>query len=228
MQRFALYYAPQSATSLGSAATTWLGRDNTTFDYEPLKPLELSSDRFKELTKAPYHYGFHGTLKPPFRLRKSVAEKQIFDELKSFCSERKSFTIASLEIGWIGGFLCLQPVKKIEPLDDLAADAVRQFDRFREEMNQDELEKRRNAGLSQVQDRLLLKWGYPYVMEEFRFHLTLSSKVNNPAERRAIEAEARRHFSNLHRSDVTVDGISLFLETNGEPMEQLHFFPFKG
>jgi len=41
-----------------------------------------------------------------------------------------------------------------------------------------ELARRRAAGLTQRQDTLLLRWGYPYVMEEFRFHLTLTGKLD--------------------------------------------------
>lgn len=226
MDRFALYYAPQSGTPLFKAAATWLGRDNFNFDYEQLRPQGLSSDRFYEVTRAPFHYGFHGTLKPPFRLHKSVEEKQIFDELKSFCQGRRSFYIDALKVGWIGKFLCLQPAQPVKQLNSLAGEAVRQFDRFRSEPSQAELEKRRNAGLSPAQEQLLEKWGYPYVMDEFRFHLTLSSKVGCPDERKQLEAEAKNHFSHATLLEVEVDGISLFLERDGKPMKQLQFFRF--
>ena len=226
MDRFALYYAPQPGSPLFAAAATWLGRDNVSFDYDQLSPDGLSSERFHELTRAPFHYGFHGTLKPPFSLRSSVDEKQIFTELKSFCKDRRRFGIGPLEVGWIGSFLCLQPMQPVRQLNSLAGDTVQQFDRFRREMSGEELARRREAGLSPHQDQLLQQWGYPYVMEEFRFHLTLSSKVASPDERKHLEAAAKKHFPPSILSEVAVDGISLFLEQYGKPMKQLQFFEF--
>ena len=40
-----------------------------------------------------------------------------------------------------------------------------------------ELERRRKAGLSAAQEKMLLRWGYPYVLDEFRFHLTLTGRL---------------------------------------------------
>ncbi len=226
MHRFALYYAPQSGTSLAEVAATWLGRDNANLNGNQLKPLELDSQRFYELTRAPYHYGFHGTLKPPFRIREGIAEKQLISEMKSFCSRKKPFIIDVLEIAWIGKFLCLRPVGPVSELERLAGDAVQQFDRFRAPMNHTERAKRMGKGLTPVQQSMLLQWGYPYVFKEFRFHLTLSSNVERPEERSMLEGEARRHFHPDLLCDITVDGVSLFLESEGEPMAQVQFSPF--
>ena len=228
MVRFALYYAPQSGTHLAEAASKWLGRDNVSLDCNQLKPLKLDSQRFQELIRVPYHYGFHGTLKPPFSIRESVSQKQILDELKTFCSRRKPFIIDALEIAWIGKFLCLRPVRPVAQLDMLAGDTVQEFDRFRIQMGQGELDKRRSKDLTPAQENLLLQWGYPYVFEEFRFHLTLSSNVEIPEERSKLEDEARLHFHSKLLSDIPVEGVSLFLESKGEPMTQLKFIPFCG
>ena len=40
-----------------------------------------------------------------------------------------------------------------------------------------ELKRRRQAPLTAAQDALLVRWGYPYVMEEFRFHCSLTGSL---------------------------------------------------
>ena len=44
-------------------------------------------------------------------------------------------------------------------------------------MTEGEIAKRRPERLSPRQRQLLDIWGYPYVMEEFQFHLTLSDDL---------------------------------------------------
>lgn len=227
MFRFALYYAPRPETALAEAASSWLGRDHENRTCSRITSKTLGGERFAELTKAPFHYGFHGTLKPPFRLHDATSKNLLCEEIDRFCNQRSPFIMKELEIGWIGNFLCLRPVKSSDKMNKLARDAVRQFDNFREDMSFIELEKRRNQGLTPQQDALLLQWGYPYVMDEFRFHLTLSSKIEDSQERTLLEEEARRHFSSDLLQEIPVDGISLFVETDGQPMTLLRFFPFK-
>src|SRR5262249_29039213 len=67
-------------------------------------------------------------------------------------------------------------------LDRLAADGVMAFDRFRRPLTSHEREQRLGAGLSERQIENLDRWGYPYVFEDFRFHLTLTGPID--AERR--------------------------------------------
>jgi hypothetical protein len=57
----------------------------------------------------------------------------------------------------------------------------------------------------------LARWGYPYVFEDFRFHMTLTGPL---AERR--RAEVRRvledRFRPLVDTPVVVDALALFVE----------------
>jgi uncharacterized protein DUF1045 len=56
------------------------------------------------------------------------------------------------------------------------------FDRFRRPLTSHEREQRLGAGLSERQIENLDRWGYPYVFEHFRFHLTLTGPID--ADRR--------------------------------------------
>lgn len=111
MPRFALYYAPQNGTSLAEAAASWFGRDGDRLDLAQLVPAELSQQQFRKATSVPFHYGFHGTLKPPFRLAVGFSKQKLVEALEQFCQARTVFSIKQLEVDWIGNFLCLRPVE---------------------------------------------------------------------------------------------------------------------
>jgi hypothetical protein len=226
--RFALYYAPQSDSLLSQAATAWLGRDQCKLNRTRISPAHLDPQRFVELTKQPYHYGFHGTLKPPFRLSDDSTEQQLTEELQVFCTQRYPFRLPAMEVAWIGSFLCLRPAEPSPEMHLLARELVIQFDRFRAPLSAGELAKRRAQWLTKKQDNLLLQYGYPYLMDEFRFHLTLTSFIDSTDERIRVEKEARRHFSRQLLNDIRVEGIALFTERDGNPMTQQNFFHFGG
>ena len=59
----------------------------------------------------------------------------------------------------------------------MAAQVVTHFDPFRAPASDAELARRRASGLSPNQEAMLTRWGYPYVMQDFRFHVTLTGRV---------------------------------------------------
>ena len=69
------------------------------------------------------------------------------------------------------------PAARCTELQDLADRCVVEFDEFRRPAGDAELARRRGAGLTPRQDELLLRWGYPYVLEQWRFHLTLTARL---------------------------------------------------
>lgn len=229
MKRFAIYYAPQPGTLLAEAAASWLGRDHLGLDKKQITPDRLDTRRFFELTRTPCHYGFHGTLKPPFRLAEDKTETDLLHEIREFCSRKRPFLIPTLEVARIGSFLCLRPTEKAAgEITELAGELVEKFDQFRAPMDSTELLRRRKKGLTARQNALLERWGYPYVFKEFRFHLTLSSNVEDEAERDLIEQEARRHFPVRLLTEVAVEGLSIFIEEDGNTLKQQCFCPFTG
>ena len=119
-------------------------------------------------------------MKPPFALAPGRTVEELLEAAAAFARRRPSFAIDRLELRVISGFIALVPQAKTPALDALAADCVRDFDRFRAPADAGELARRRAAGLTPRQDELLVEWGYPYVMEEFRFHLTLTGRLAEP------------------------------------------------
>ncbi len=116
-------------------------------------------------------------MKPPFRL----VDGQDLDALRAtfttFCARTAPVQLEGLELAQLGRFLALVPTGDTTALEALAAEVVRSFDPFRAALTRDDLARRRQSSLSPRQDALLEQWGYPYVMEEFRFHLTLTGKL---------------------------------------------------
>lgn len=131
----------------------------------------------------PLRYGFHGTLKPPFRLADGKDEARLLAGVEALASRLRPVNLAGLAVREIGRFIAIVPDTAPGALSDLAAACVSELDTFRAPATEEELTRRRRAGLSTRQEELLVRWGYPYVMDEFRFHLTLTGKV--PDDRRA-------------------------------------------
>jgi putative phosphonate metabolism protein len=215
MQRFALYYAPQAGSDLETFGAQWLGRDVTCGTVVPQPPITgLSAADQATLTAEPRRYGLHGTLKPPFFLAEGQTVQGLEQAIESFCQTRQGFQIAGFSLRWLGRYLALGPTSPCPSLADLAADCVRLFDPFRAPPSETELARRRAKGLSATQEALLQQWGYPYVMEEFRFHLTLSAPVADPAQRQALEQAAEAQTAPWVQTPTRVDGIALYRQAS--------------
>jgi Protein of unknown function (DUF1045) len=68
------------------------------------------------------------------------------------------------------------------------------FDAFRAPMSAAERARRVASGLSPGQLNHLDRWGYPYLFDEFRFHMTLTGRVR-AGHRPAVLAGLRGAFA---------------------------------
>jgi hypothetical protein len=174
----------------------------------------------------PRKYGFHGTLKPPFRLK----EGKTFDALETATSDLATSLAPAccdgLELTRLGRFLGLTPRGDLGPLQRVATACVRELDGFRAPASEAELARRRKAGLRSRQDELLVQWGYPYVMEEFRFHLTLSGRLSEDALPQWSET-LRRHLPDLP-TPFEMDQIALCGERGDGRFELIHRYTLAG
>jgi hypothetical protein len=140
-----------------------------------------------DLTATPRRYGFHATIKPPFRLAAGAAPAELVVACEGLCADLGPVQLDGLQLTDLDGFLALTPAGDTGALDALAARAVADLDAFRAPAPPDEIARRRAAGLTPRQEALLDRWGYPYVMEEFGFHMTLTGRLA-PALRGAVAA----------------------------------------
>lgn len=207
----------------------WLGRDvDRGSDVERLQVAGLAADDLAAATADPRHYGFHGTLKPPFALADGRSVDELLSAAAAFGRARARFAIERLELRVIDGFIALVPHARSAALDALAADCVRDFDRFRAPADGAELARRRAARLTARQDELLARWGYPYVMEEFRFHLTLTGRLAEPARGAVLRALAPL-TAPLCAAPVAVRDIVIFRQPDrAAPFDVLARCPLAG
>ncbi len=228
-QRYALYYAPDAATALWTVGSAWLGRDAETGEKLPPPDIpDLPAELIEKITLAPAQYGLHATLKPPFELADGCMEDALLEAAAAFAARQSPVVIPGLRVGEIGDFLALIPAATPPALNGLAADCVRDFDAFRAPSDRAALEKRLSAGLTDRQRELLMRWGYPYVMEEFRFHFTLT-EAPPATEADAIKAALSDLFRRVTGGPVTVSALSVFMQpSESAPFRVLARIPFGG
>lgn len=185
-QRYAIYYLPD-AGPLADFGAAWLGWDaltGTPCDHPAMNgtPVDVAA-----LTKTPRKYGFHGTIKPPFHLAPGTTVTQLRDATAALCAQSAPVTLEALELAALGPFLALRPVGDPSALATLAGQAVKGLDAFRAPPSEAELARRRARPLSPAQEANLTAWGYPYVMEQFQFHMTLTGPIRDDTQRMATQ-----------------------------------------
>jgi len=227
MKRYAIYYTPPEASALATAAAAWLGRDACGRRCAAEEGTDgISQSHRAEIIASPAHYGFHGTIKPPFPLADGRTEAALATALAEFCRRRSAFPLPLLVISEIDDFLCLRPAEPCPALKELAAAAVREFEGFRQPSPPEELARRRVVGLTARQEELLQSYGYPWVLDEFRFHLTLTGRIADPAERAAVTRDLARRLPPSIRSGIPCHGLALFVEDNGQALTMQANCPF--
>lgn len=228
--RYAFYYAPRPEEGLAVVASQWLGRSAETGQSRPLKAVSaFTAERLAEITADPRLYGFHGTLKAPIALADGVTEHDLLAAVGDFAVGRRSVVVPSMALTCLSSFMALVPSQPSAELQDLADSCVIEFDEFRQPADEAELACRRATGLSPRQDELLLRWGYPCVLEEWRFHLTLTGRIADDSERSAITDLLRRQFVGFIDRPLAVRDLCVFRQSAaGRPFVALARFALGG
>ena len=219
--RFAIYYVPPEG-ALATFGATWLGWDILSGSAVP----QFDVPDLDDMTMTPRKYGFHGTLKPPFRLKPGQSIAELKTAVTAIANRVTPARCDGLRLTPLGRFLALTPFGDLGQLQRVAETCVRDLDGFRAPANKAELMKRRTAGLTDRQDALLTQWGYPYVMEEFRFHLTLTGKLPDGAVPHWTDA-VKQVMPDLPRPFV-VDQIALCGERSDGCFELIHRYTLAG
>ena len=170
--RYAIYFSPAKDHPLTETASRWLGRDAFS------GTLHDDHSAFAEVTAEPRRYGFHATLKAPFELSEKYSEADLLSAFDEFAANQSAFDIPRVVVDALGPFFALIPDRTYQPLQDFAAEIVDHFDRFRAPLSESDIARRRPQSLTESQRQNLSLWGYPYVMDDFRFHMTLTGRVD--------------------------------------------------
>ncbi len=225
--RYAIYHAPAANSALARFGAAWLGWDaeaGTTVAHPHLPGLPRPAE---ELTAIPRKYGFHGTLKPPFRLATGTDRGELHLAVAELARRQRPVRLEGLQLARLGRFLALVPMGDTAGLAQLAERCVSDLDAFRAPPTRGELERRRRAGLSARQEALLAQWGYPYVQEEFRFHLTLTGSFD-AAVLDAVEPVLAEAVAPLLPRPFEIGEICLFGEAPSGMFHILHRYALAG
>lgn len=228
--RYALYYAPPAESDIWRFGIQWLGRDPISGDAlaQPDVP-GLSAETLAAATESPRGYGFHATLKPPFHLADGTSAEELRDAARAYFAGRPRFDGPPVSVQRIGRFQAFAFRDACPEMDALAAACVTQFDRFRASPSAAELAKRRARGLSARQEGYLQAWGYPYVMEEFRFHMTMLGATHDEGVHAAVTAYLAPLAARFAAEPLPVDAVCLYRqETREAPFLLVERFPFGG
>lgn len=223
-ERFAIYYAPSATSNLWERAATWLGRDPADGDTFAGPVAGIDRDRLLNLTQSANRYGFHATIKAPMALAEGATEAELRDALTGFVARHQPINLGKLKLASLAGFLALVVDGENEALQDFAAHAVEDFEPFRAPMSVKDRASRVSKGLSERQIELLDGYGYPYVFEEFRFHMTLTDRLSEE-DAKDIALAATTWFGPVLEEEVVLDRLTLFREPDaGKPFVRIADF----
>lgn len=225
-RRYSVYWAPAPGP-LSDFAAAWLGWDPVTarqVDHPDIAGLPTPAE---ELTREPRKYGFHGTLKAPFRLAEGTDAGALVDGIRALAAEIAPVTLPGMALSRQSGFVALRPVGDTVALGDLAATLVARLDSFRAPLTGQEIARRRPDRLDLRRRANLDRWGYPHVMEDFHFHLTLSGRLEEAAADRLIVA-LEPHVAPIVPQPFPVDRICLFGERPDGRFECVESFALTG
>ncbi|QIP03027.1 DUF1045 domain-containing protein [Bradyrhizobium symbiodeficiens] len=214
--RYAIYFAAGSDAALSRFGAELLGYDAYTGNELPFPhdTLHVAPD-WRDISADPRKYGFHATLKAPMALVSGRTEAELIAACAVFAGKARPLPVIRPVVDAISGFIAVIPAEPVDALQRLAADCVCDFDSFRAALSAEDRARRRPEKLSERQRDYLDRWGYPYVMEEFRFHMTLTGRLD--AERRGpILAMLRERFAALGIGTLAIDRIALFRQDDAK------------
>ncbi len=228
-ERYAIYYAPAVGSALMHYGNGWLGFDpETGFKVNIPVKKEIVECRIDKYISSPRRYGFHGTLKPPFSLSKRHDIYELDLALQSLAGRLKPAISGPLVLKKIGRFICLAPTGDCHEIEHIAASTVKELDRFRGPQSEALLAKRRAAGLSAKQEAYLQRYGYPYVLDEFRFHLTLTNSLADE-DLNMIFPLLEGLMEEVCREDFWIRELCLFADPgDNKPFQLLKRYPLSG
>lgn len=224
--RYAVYYAPDPRGELWKLACAWLGRDphRKTDCTRPALPALADLD-LDALTSSPRGYGFHATLKAPFELTEGRSEAELMDFAEAFARRQAAFSCA-VSPQALGRFLAFRLEAPCPEMSALAEACVKDFDPFRAPLSEFDIARRRKSNLTPEQDARMLTWGYPYVFEDFRFHMTLTNGIEDEALRGRILEALRQLFAYVS-GPHPFDGVAIYRQPDREaPFEVMERFGF--
>ena len=207
--RFAIYFTPTPDSPLARFGARVLGYDCFERVDVPHRPIDGVDPALLALaTVEARRYGFHATLVAPFRLAPGIDSDALATAFSTFAASRAPVMAGPLRVVAMDRFIVLRPAEPHAEIEALADACVAAFDRFRAPLTDTDRARRLASGLTARQTELLERWGYPYVLDEFRFHMTLAGPIAD-GERPAFAASLAKAFEGLSGDHLELGAVSL-------------------
>lgn len=211
--RYAVYFCPAAGSALDTFGREWLATTAIP---------GIAAERLRVLTANVCRYGWHATLCAPFALAEQASYDDLCWSLIDIAQRTQSFELP-LHLGRLGGFLALRPSGDETSAWMLAERCVRRLNALRAPVS-DETWRRRATQLDAVELDLFRQFGYPYVLDRYRFHLTLCAPAGSEEER-ALHAWLSPRAASL--PPARIDAMTVCREAGpGQPFEPIERFPF--
>src|SRR5215475_8227272 len=209
-RRYAIYFVPDPDTALYRFGSAVLGYDCFTgAEIPPLDALPVDTGTWSELTREPSHYGFHATLKAPFCLAAGRTEAELISQFVEFSRTIAMAPTIEPAICLLHHFVAITPANVCPGLTGLAASCVTTFDDFRAPLTSADRSRRLAAHLTPRQIGHIGRWGYPYVFDDFRFHMTLTGALAAGSQRAMLAYLQRRLACSHGDGPISIDRLAL-------------------
>jgi hypothetical protein len=205
--RVAAYWAPRIDDPLHTLGSGWLGRDaesGATLVQPSIPGLDIAA-----LTADPRGYGLHATLKPPFRV--ATSWQAVRDAAMALAAQTRPFAMPPLRLAEHHGFLALLEAEKSPELQAFCDACVTALDPHRAPSTADEIARRRPERMSERQRAYLELWGYHYVLDEWWFHVTLTTRLT-PEQRAIVQPILAAHLAAAPALPRRVTELCLFTQ----------------
>ncbi|MEQ9813411.1 MAG: DUF1045 domain-containing protein [Azospirillaceae bacterium] len=228
--RYAVYFVPPPDDPLCRRGQAWLGRDAFTGTALDLPAVPgVSAEALDRILEPPRRYGFHATLKAPFRLHEDAEEAMLVSAFDAFCAATPPAAVEGLRIDALSGFLALVCREPSAEVDRLADCVVAAFDGFRAPLSEAERQRRRPGRLTARQRRQLDRWGYPWVGADFTFHMTLTGQVEDQVLRQRLRAHLEDRIGASAKALDRLGHLALFRQLDRHaPFLALRHRPLEG
>jgi len=228
-ERWAFYWVPSPDSAEHRLLTPLIGRDILTGESVPqIAPDGIDAAAWAKLTETPAHYGVHATLKAPFEPKPGVTADDLKAAGRKLASHFGVFQTRPLTLRYIpagGGFFALTPEETDAPLQALERACVSEPDSLRAPISDADIARR--GELPGAQARYLRTWGYHLVFQFFRFHITISGALPDPAERATVEKGLAAYLAPLIGRPLQMEAVGLCRQASRkDPFVLVERFPF--
>lgn len=225
-RRYGIYYCFPPGP-LAAAGAAWLGWDiDRGAPAAPPPGADWPAARAGWVAR-PSRYGFHATMKPPFTPLPGSEDAALRRAFAALCRAAAPVEVPGLALARMGRFLALEAEGDAAPLRALHARALAALEPFRAPPGEAELARRAQGRLSARQSANLLRWGYPHVMEDFRFHVTLTGPLP-PEDRAPARAVLERDLVPLLPRPFRLEALSLVGEDEDGRFHLVQRLPLTG